>query len=72
MQYRAEFPTEFPEKPGKSIGNSALYCIFPDPGNFSILPVLAAKFYSYQRFLFTVSFSNSLSTASCDVYLIIL
>ena len=36
MQYRAEFP----EKPGKSIGNSALYCIFPDPGNFSILPVL--------------------------------
>ena len=40
MQYRAEFPIEFPEKPGKSIGNSALYCIFPDPGNFSILPVL--------------------------------
>ena len=39
MQHRAEFPIEFPEKPGKSIGNSALYCIFPDPGNFSILPV---------------------------------
>ena len=39
MQYRAEFPTEFPEKSGKSIGNSALYCIFLDPGNFSILPV---------------------------------
>ena len=39
MQYRAEFPIEFPEKPGKSIGNSTLYCIFPDPGNFSILPV---------------------------------
>ena len=40
MQYRAEFHIEFPEKPGKSIGNSALYCIFPDPGNFSILPLL--------------------------------
>ena len=43
MQYRAEFPIEFPEKPGKSIGNSALYCIFPDPGNFSILPVIVAS-----------------------------
>ena len=39
MQYRAEFPIEFPEKPGKSIGNSSLHCIFHDPGNFSILPV---------------------------------
>ena len=29
MQYRAEFPIDFTEKPGKSIGNSALYCIFP-------------------------------------------
>ena len=43
MQYRAVFPIEFPEKPGKSIANSALYCIFPDPGNLLFFQCMAVK-----------------------------